>query len=711
MLDSNLSGVAERRVAALLNAAIDVASRSMNWPRPAKRLAVMALDAVLCAIAVWIAFSLRIGDWHMPDKALLTFTGAMLCLWYPIALLRGVYSAIFRFSGRGAIIGLTLAVGLLTVPMAVLFMAIPQEGVPRTMALLGPILFYLMLGLSRIVGRYVLVDLFNARSAGDTRKHVVIYGAGATGQMLANTLGVESGMRVVGFIDDDRAKWGRLLDGRRIYRSAQVADLAQRRGVTDIVLAMSQISFSRRKQIIAALEPLSLNVQTLPPMRDLMAGRISADALRPIEVEDLLGRPVVPEHGDLLARQVRGKLVMVTGAGGSIGSEICRQILAQRPAGLVMVEANEFALFQIEQELDAALNAAPSAAPNAAPNAATGAAIPKAGEAARPKLYARLTDVSNAAAVARLFAEFSPHTIFHAAAYKHVPLVEDNVVEAVRNNVMGARLMARGALGSGSERFVLISTDKAVRPPNVMGASKRMCEIILQDLARRSGRSLQAKTVFSMVRFGNVLGSSGSVVPIFRRQIEAGGPITVTHREITRYFMTIFEAAQLVIQAGAMARGGEVFLLDMGEPVKIWDLARSMVRLAGLSVRDASNPAGDIELVERGLRPGEKLYEELLLGENSEATEHPRIMQGHETCPAPRAVTSVLAELDEAIAYGDEQACKAALKSLVPTLRFEPNFTPENPAATPIRPQPIAGERITPQIVALPAATPPANRG
>ncbi|WP_299195650.1 nucleoside-diphosphate sugar epimerase/dehydratase [uncultured Erythrobacter sp.] len=666
----------------------------MNWPRPAKRLAVMALDAMLCAIAVWIAFSLRIGDLQAPNKALLTFTGAMLCLWYPIALLRGVYSAIFRFSGRGAIIGLTLAVSLLTVPMAVLFMAIPQDGVPRTMAILGPIVFFLLVALSRIVGRYVLVDLFNARSAGDMRKHVVIYGAGATGQMLASALGVESGMRVIGFIDDDRAKWGRLLDGRRVYRSAQVADLARRRGVTDIVLAMSEISFSRRKQIIAALEPLSVNVQTLPPMRDLMAGRISADALRPIEVEDLLGRPVVPQHGDLLARQVRGKLVMVTGAGGSIGSEICRQILAQRPAGLVMVEANEFALFQIERELDAALV--------------------KAGEAARPALYARLADVSNPAAVARLFAEFSPQTIFHAAAYKHVPLVEDNVVEAVRNNVMGARLMARGALGCGSERFVLISTDKAVRPPNVMGASKRMCEIILQDLARRSGRSLQAKTVFSMVRFGNVLGSSGSVVPIFRRQIEAGGPITVTHREVTRYFMTIFEAAQLVIQAGAMARGGEVFLLDMGEPVKIWDLARSMVRLAGLSVRDADNPAGDIEIVEHGLRPGEKLYEELLLGEHSEATEHPRIMQGNETCPAPRAVASVLAELDEAIARGDENACKAALKSLVPTLRFEPKSAPDAPdapAPTPIRPDLVTATRAEAKLVARPAATPPAGQG
>lgn len=452
-------------------------------------------------------------------------------------------------------------------------------------------------------------------------------------------------MQVVGFVDDDASKAGHYLDGKKVHHSGDIAGLIARREVSDIVIAISNVSFSRRKQIIAALQPLPVNVQTLPVMREVFEGRVNADALRPIEVEDLLGRSPVPEHGDLLSRQVSGRLVMVTGAGGSIGSEICRQILAQKPAGLVMVDVNEFALFNIGRELEQALESV--------------------AEPFRPRLYQRLADVSSEAAVARLFAEFAPQTIFHAAAYKHVPMVEDNVIEAVRNNVLGARAMAQAAQKSGTNRFVLISTDKAVRPPNVMGASKRVCEVVLQDLARGSQG---AGTVFSMVRFGNVLGSSGSVVPIFQRQIEAGGPVTVTHREVTRYFMTIFEAAQLVIQAGAMARGGEVFLLDMGEPVRIWDLARSMINLAGLKVRDEANPDGDIEIVERGLRPGEKLFEELLLDENSAPTEHPRIMQGSEHCPAPMVVASVLQQLEEAIAAGDELACKAALKVLVPTL-------------------------------------------
>ncbi|BDI59739.1 polysaccharide biosynthesis protein [Qipengyuania nanhaisediminis] len=659
---SRLSDTAERRVAALLAAALDFASHSMTWPRPVKRLAVMLVDAGLCAVAVWIAFSLRLGALKAIDDAFLLVTGAMLALWYPIALMRGVYRAIFRFSGRGAIVALSVSIMLLSVPLVVVVAVIGIEGVPRTLAVLGPLVFFLAVALSRIVGRYVLVDLFNARNPeASSRRIVLIYGAGATGQRLASALGTEGGMQIAGFVDDDHSKWGHLLDGRKVYRSAQIADLIARRGVTDVVLAMARIGFARRKAIIAALEALPVNVQTVPPMRDLIEGRIGADTLRPIEVEDLLGRGVVPGHDDLLARPVAGKLVMVTGAGGSIGSEICRQIIAQRPAGLVLVEASEFALFTIGRELESALAESGSGE--------SGASV--------PTIHSRLADVSDKHAVARLMAEFAPDTIFHAAAYKHVPLVEQNVVEAVRNNVRGARLMAEAALAAGSERFVLVSTDKAVRPPNVMGASKRVCEIVLQDLARRADRAAARgkaaqRTIFAMVRFGNVLGSSGSVVPIFRRQIEAGGPVTVTDKRITRYFMTIFEAAQLVIQAGSMARGGEVFLLDMGEPVKIWDLARSMIRLAGLSVRDAANPAGDIAIIETGLRPGEKLYEELLIGERAEETEHPRIMQGHEEYPPTAAIERALTRLDSAIARGDACGCRAALAALVPTLEAAP---------------------------------------
>ncbi|MEO0906788.1 MAG: nucleoside-diphosphate sugar epimerase/dehydratase [Pseudomonadota bacterium] len=661
----------EARIASIVSELIVFASKSMAWPRSIKRFSVAGVDALLGVAAVWMAFSLRLGEWHAPQAAFAVFTVAMLGLWFPIALLRGVYRTIFRFSGRGAITAILAAVAITALPLIAVFMAVPQTDVPRTIAILGPLLFFLLVSLSRIIGRYVMVDLFSDHLAhGEQIKRVMIYGAGATGQRLGQALEVEAGMRLVAFVDDDREKAGHMLDGVRVHHSSQIAEIIAKHQVSDILIAITNVSFSRRKQIVSALEALPVNVQTLPPMREVLDGRISAAALRPVEVEDLLGRAVVPVCADLLAREITGKLVMVTGAGGSIGSEICRQILAQKPAGLVMVECNEYALFTIGRELDGVLDS-----------------IEQDAGGHRPKIYQRLADVSSPQAIRHLFSEFSPHIIFHAAAYKHVPMVEDNVIEAVRNNVMGTRVMAQAAINADVQRFVLISTDKAVRPPNVMGASKRVCEIVLQDLARRQFRArsgaqshdldgphfaTQGNTIFSMVRFGNVLGSSGSVVPIFQRQIEKGGPITVTHCEVTRYFMTIFEAAQLVIQAGAMARGGEVFLLDMGEPVKIWDLAHSMVRLTGLEVRDNNNPDGDIAIVESGLRPGEKLFEELLLGENSAATEHPRIMQGHEACPPAIAVGTVLKRLEQTIAAGDEDACRLALKALVPTLYYKP---------------------------------------
>ena len=398
MVGIAITGAVERRVSAALNIAVEFASRSMAWPRAAKRVAVASVDALLGVAAVWAAFSLRLGELHGFDIALLLFTGAMLGLWFPIAFARGVYRTIFRFSGRGAIVSLMVAAMLVTVPLIGCFMVVQQQSIPRTLAILGPMLFFLFISLSRIVGRYIMVDLFSARAAGEAKKLVVIYGAGATGQRLASGLAAEAGMRVVGFLDDDESKAGHFLDGTRVHHSSQARELVKHRGVTDIVIAISDIGFARRKAIIASLADLPVNVQTLPPMREVLAGRIGAAALRPIRIEDLLGRAVVPQHGDLLARQVAGRLVMVTGAGGSIGSEICRQILAQKPAGLVMVEANEFALFAIGRELEAAL-----------------AAIE---EPFRPRLYQRLTDVSNPQAVARLFREFAPHTIFHAAAYK-----------------------------------------------------------------------------------------------------------------------------------------------------------------------------------------------------------------------------------------------------------------------------------------------------
>ncbi|MEO7108776.1 MAG: nucleoside-diphosphate sugar epimerase/dehydratase, partial [Rhodoferax sp.] len=385
-----------------------------------------------------------------------------------------------------------------------------------------------------------------------------------------------------------------------------VASLVQEQGVTDLLLALPSAARARRKEIIDGLRYVPVHVRTLPDWSDLASGRVTVQDFKELDIEDLLGRDPVPPNTDLLARNLMGKVVLVTGAGGSIGSELCRQILAQRPAQLLLLDHSEFNLYTIHQELTASFG----------PTAPLQTLVPLLGSVAN---LARLRDVCRM---------YKPHTVYHAAAYKHVPIVESNPAVGMDNNVFGTWNMAQAALESGVASFVLVSTDKAVRPTNIMGASKRMAELILQSLA---AQSLQTNgTCFSMVRFGNVLGSSGSVVPLFRRQLAAGGPLTVTHTDVTRYFMTIPEAAQLVLQAGAMAAGGEVFVLDMGEPVRIVDLARRMVELSGLTVRDDATPNGDIAISITGLRPGEKLYEELLIGDDPTPTAHPRIMKARE---------------------------------------------------------------------------------
>lgn len=630
----------------LLERAIEAASKTLLWPRWAKRLFVILCDAILGLVAVWTAFALRLGEWSLFDWPLQRFALSMLILWYPIAFYQRIYRSIFRFTGRGALVSLTVAIGLLTVPLMIMYLAFSYPGVPRTVSILAPMTFLLFMASARIVGRYVLIDLFHAQSPNTDMRRVMIYGAGGSGQQLANSLNSERGMTLVGFIDDDPEKQGYRLNGVQIFSGEQIGDAMERFAVTDVMLAITNIGFERRREILRDLEPFGVNVRVLPAVRAVLDGRISAESTRPIEIGDLLGRPAVSPKQDLLRSSVSDRVVLVSGAGGSIGSELCRQVVQCAPTALVMVEANEFALFSIGNEIDEMLA--------------------EMGMTGTVATHRRLANVADPAAVARLFDEFSPATIYHAAAYKHVPLVEENVVAGVANNVQGTRLIAEAAVQAGTQRLILISTDKAVRPPNVMGATKRICEIILQDLSARIGAG---GPIVSMVRFGNVLGSSGSVVPTFSRQITAGGPVTVTHRDVTRYFMTIPEAAQLVIQAGSLAKGGEVFLLDMGEPVKIWDLATSMIRLAGLSVRDEATGEGDIRITESGLRPGEKLYEELLLGDDALPTDHPRIMQARENCPGSAEVQEVLDALECAIGENDEVACRRALKRLVPTLR------------------------------------------
>ncbi len=626
---------------------IELSSHAMTWPRWLKRALVIGGDAMLCVLAVWLAFSLRLGEWRLLDWPVVRFTLSVLIVWFPVAFYQGVYNAIFRYTGRGAIIGLASAVAIITLPLIYFYMIRSYPGVPRTIAVLAPLIFLMMMTAARIIGRYILIDLFHSRPyEGEQRRRTLIYGAGSLGQRLASSFAAEKGLQLVGYLDDDPGKRRHRLDGHRVWHASEIGDAIVRTGATHVLLAMSDIGRRRRREIVAELSQFPVEVHPLPPMRALLEGTVTVDDLRPVQVEDLLGRvPVAPDR-TLLVKSVQGKRVMVTGAGGSIGSEICRQISELAPRELVLVEANEFALFEIGREL-----------------AARVATLP---EDRQPILIARLVNVADSGALARLFAELPPDTIYHAAAYKHVPLVEDNILAAVENNLFGTLGVARAAQAAGTQKFILISTDKAVRPPNVMGATKRACELVLQAMNAEG-----SATVFAIVRFGNVLGSSGSVVPLFRRQIEHGGPVTVTHREVIRYFMTIPEAAQLVIQAGGMAEGGEVFVLDMGEPVRIWDLARTMIQLAGLSVREGGGD-GDIAIVETGLRPGEKLYEELLIGDDPLETSHPRIMRAHEQFFPADALVPQLDALRLAIDANDVERCRKVLRELVPTLNAGP---------------------------------------
>ena len=636
--------MAEAFVGGVAGAFIRIAERAAGWSRRVKRLVVVGGDAVLAVFAVLCAFSLRLEEFVGLREPVLVFALALLVCWFTAAFARRTYFTIFRYAGRGALVSLAASMLWAIVPILVGFMFISYPGVPRTVAVLGPLLFLIFMALARIVGRYVLVDLVHAFGRGSPKRRLIVFGAGAAGRQMATSLSSEADMKLVGMVDDDAAKAGHQLDGIRVTSSKHIAKLVEARRATDVVLALGDSPFRRQRQVIRELSKLDVNVVTIPRMREVVDGRISVEAIRPLQIEDLLGRVPVAPDVDLLQEVAADKIVMVTGAGGSIGSELCRQLCRFGARKIILVDTSEFHLFSLVQELSELADAD----------------LP----AGLPELEAKLVNVADRGAVERLFAESSCQVLFHAAAYKHVPLVEANVVAGVQNNIMSTLHLSQAASAAGIERFILVSSDKAVRPPNVMGTTKRICEMILQDAARRS-----SQTIFAMVRFGNVLGSSGSVVPTFRRQIEAGGPITLTHREVTRFFMTIPEAAQLVIQAGGMAKGGDVFVLDMGDPVKIRELARTMVLLAGLTVRDERNPDGDIAIVETGLRPGEKLYEELLIGNDPVETRHPSIMRAHEKCPSQETLQRFLTDIAAAIAANDVGACERLLKNLVPTLQ------------------------------------------
>ncbi len=629
----------------IIGIALGMFERLLFARRLTKRVLVFGTDALLSVAAIWFAFSLRLGEWLLWSEPIAKVMTVSFLIWPPIFIFMGIYRSIFRFAGSGTMIEIAKAVFFYGIGIASIFTFIGVAGVPRTIGVLIPILYFILLAISRIVARYILFDLLGQRDFGGDMKQVLIYGAGSAGQQLALSMRHYPGMQLRGFIDDDQRLDGQKLDGHRVYFSGALDSLVAKRGITDVLLALPSISRSRRKKIVGELQRFRLHVQTLPQIQDIVNGKVTIGDLQEIEIDDLLGRDAVAPNELLMGRTISGKTVLVTGAGGSIGSELCRQIMAIGPKKLVLVEMTEHALYAIDQELREQV--------------ALGQAK------ANIEIVADLSNTASRRPVHSLFQKYRPDTVFHAAAYKHVPLVEHNPISGIGNNIFSALNMALEARATGVAHFILISTDKAVRPTNVMGASKRVCELVLQALAA-SAAMTGSKTRFSMVRFGNVLGSSGSVVPRFKEQIERGGPVTLTHRKITRYFMTIPEAAQLVIQAGAMAQGGEVFVLDMGKSVKIYDLARTMIRLSGLTVRDEANPDGDIAIEEIGLRPGEKLYEELLIGENPKATKHKRIMQAREKFIEWSALEPVLDALRDHVSSGDRDGAIALLRQLVP---------------------------------------------
>jgi FlaA1/EpsC-like NDP-sugar epimerase len=578
----------------------------LAWPRLYKRLVVVGVDITLAFIATWFAFSLRLDVFHRPVGLQWGAYFLTPFLAVPIFVKFGLYRAIFRYTGQAALISTVKAIAVYGLGLFAVLLSMQWPMVPRSLGILQPLLFLILVGASRAIARFWLAGL--TLSAGNKSGRLLIFGAGTAGVQTAVAVAMERQLKLVGFVDDDGHKVGRSINGVPVWASQDLPSLVTRHEVTDLLLAMPNATRERRKQIIASLSKLPVHVRTLPSMADLASGKVSVKDIHELDIDDLLGRTSVPPKADLLARNLSGQVVIVTGAGGSIGGELTRNIIFQAPKQLVLLDHNEYGLYAIHQELEAICQA----------------------HRLSVELVPLLGSVVNAEQMQAVCNSYRPATIYHAAAYKHVPLVESNPGVAVLNNVFGTLNVARAAQASGVKRFVLVSTDKAVRPTNVMGATKRMAELVLQALAEESRTTGNRTTCFSMVRFGNVLGSSGSVVPLFRQQLEVGGPITVTHKEVTRYFMTIPEAAQLVLQAGAMGQGGDVFVLDMGQPVKIMDLAQRMIQLSGLTVKDAAYPEGDIEIAVVGLRPGEKLYEELLIGDNPEPTEHPRIMKANE---------------------------------------------------------------------------------
>jgi FlaA1/EpsC-like NDP-sugar epimerase len=583
-------------------------------------------DMVILLFALWASFSLRLGQLHIPEKMEIWILFVVPFIAIPLFVQFGLYRAIVRYIGFKALWSIIKAVSLYAVLWAALIFVSGAEGVPRSVTLINWLAAILLIGGSRMIVRWYFAGVeITGRMNKKQKRHIVIYGAGTAGRQLASVLNYSKEYAPVAFLDDNTELHKNTINALRVYSIQELDKLIIQLDIDEIFLALPSASHTRRKRIIQLLEKYPVHVRTLPSMTEVADGKIKLEDIKEIDLEDLLGRDSVLPDKELFDACIKNQSIMVTGAGGSIGSELCRQILTRQPSNLILFEQSEYNLYKAEQEFIKLINKNDS----------------------QVELVPILGNVIDAKRVAEVLSHYSINTIYHTAAYKHVPLVEHNIIEGVRVNTIGTYTVATLAMEHNVDTFILISTDKAVRPTNVMGASKRFAELVLQGLATES-----LKTKFSMVRFGNVLGSSGSVVPLFREQIKQGGPVTVTHQDMIRYFMTIPEAAQLVIQAGAMGTkgsGGDVFVLDMGEPVKISELASKMIHLMGFTVKDEKTPDGDIEIEYRGLRPGEKLYEELLIGDNATGTSHSRIMRAEEEAYSLDEIMSYIEQLEQAI--------------------------------------------------------------
>jgi len=615
-----------------------VLKKLLTIERVKKRILILSLDTLITIVSIYLAFAIRLGEWYEPNDEILLFIFSIPILAIPIFIFSGLYRTVIRHMDFFALIEILKSTTLFTLIWVVFAYILALDGIPRSVLLINWALVIIFMSSVRIlmfslIRRYKLLSGLNSE-----KKQVLIYGAGSAGTQVISVFDHSSEYVPIAFIDDSKDLQGQIISGRKVFSPDAVKDVIRRNNVKEIFISIPSLTNDEKQEVIKRIECYKLKTRILPGLSEIALGRLNINDFRKIDINDLLGRSPIKANKKLLIQNITNKVVMVTGAGGSIGSELCRQIVNLKPKALIMFELSEFALYKIEKEL----------------------------EKYDLQIYPILGNVNSIEKIEKILGKFNVDTIYHAAAYKHVPLVENNIVEGVTNNVFGTLNMALAALKNSVETFVLISTDKAVRPTNIMGASKRVSELILQALSLKN-----KKINFSIVRFGNVLGSSGSVIPLFEKQINSGGPVTVTHEDIIRYFMTIPEAVELVIQAGAMGHGADVFVLDMGDPVRIDDLARRMISLRGLEVKNKKNPLGDIEIDYIGLRPGEKLFEELLIDDNATRTPNNNILRAKEKMIDWEVLSLILKRLEKSCNNFDYPNIQKSLLDAVP------EFTPK----------------------------------